>query len=79
METYRFYPPQMQARQMPYQEVIAGAEDCRHELLEDGWCNRISIENGILFVTYSCRHCGRRIYQSLDEISPPASWNGASI
>jgi hypothetical protein len=76
METYRFYPPQMQPRQVPYQVLMTGVADCQHELLEDNWCDRILVQEGVVFVTFSCRHCGRQVCQSLDEVLPPTSWNG---
>ena len=76
METYRFYPPQMRARQVPYQLLAAGAAGCKHELLDEDWSERISVRDGIVFITYSCRHCGRQICQSLDEVAPPLHWNG---
>jgi hypothetical protein len=78
METYRFYPPQMLPAQVPYQVVDGGVADCEHELLEDEWCNRIFVEDGIVFVAFSCKHCGRQILQSLEEVSPPASWKGGN-
>ena len=71
METYRFYPPQMKAARVDYQLLAAGAADCSHELLDDDWGNRISVQDGIIFVTYTCRHCERQLCQSLDEVSPP--------
>jgi hypothetical protein len=74
METYRFYPPQMSFEQVPYQELAPGLADCEHELLEDAWCDRVSVTDGIVFITFSCRHCQRQVCQSLDEVSPPASW-----
>jgi hypothetical protein len=76
METYRFYPPQVRSTQLPYQLLSAGEATCHHELLEDAWCDRITVQDGILFVTYSCRRCGRQICQSLDEVTPPPGWNG---
>ncbi len=77
METYRFYPPRVQSAEVPYHLQAAGEPDCRHELLDDAWCDRITIQDGIIFITYSCRHCGRQVCQSLDEVSPPG-WNGSS-
>lgn len=76
METYEFYPPQMQARCVAYHLLAAGAADCPHELLNDDWCARISVQDGIVFITFTCRHCGRQVCQSLDEVSPP-DWPGA--
>jgi hypothetical protein len=77
METYRFYPPQVRPTQVPYQLLAAGEESCRHELLDNAWCDRITVQDGVVFITYSCRHCGRKVCQSLDEVLPPG-WNGRS-
>jgi hypothetical protein len=74
METYKLYPPQLTERQVPYEVVVAGAEDCQHELLENSWQERISVQDGVIFVRFSCRHCGRTICQSFDELIPPATW-----
>jgi hypothetical protein len=74
VETYRLYPPQMQAKYVPYQVVADGVADCQHELMTDGWSDRISVQDGVLFVTFSCRLCGRKISQSFDEIVEPAAW-----
>jgi hypothetical protein len=74
VETYRLYPPQMKAKYVPYQVVADGAVDCQHELMTDGWSDRISVQDGVLFVTFSCRHCGRKISQSFDEIVEPGAW-----
>jgi hypothetical protein len=78
METYRYYPPQMQSTSMPYEVITAGAEGCEHELLEDGWRDRVAIQDGLVFVTFSCKRCGRQICQSLEEVLPPASWKGGN-
>ena len=77
METYRFYPPQVRPAQVPYQLLSPGEESCRHELLDNAWCDRITIQDGVVFITYSCRHCDRQVCQSFDEVSPPG-WNGHS-
>lgn len=74
METFRFYPPQLQSKRLPYQVFATGAADCQHQLLNDGWQDRVSVRDGVVFVTYSCKHCGRKVYQSLDEVLPPATW-----
>jgi hypothetical protein len=74
METYRFYPPRMRPTQVPYQEIVPGALDCQHQLAEESWLDRISVEDGIVFVTYCCEHCGRKVCQSLEQVLPPASW-----
>jgi hypothetical protein len=74
METYRFYPPHMRSALVPYQEIIPGDVDCQHQLAEETWGDRISIQDGIVFVTYSCMHCGRRVCQSLEQVLPPATW-----
>jgi hypothetical protein len=74
VETYRLYPPQMKAKYVPYQVVADGVADCQHELMTDGWSDRISVQDGVVFVTYSCRHCGRKLSQSFDEIAPPGAW-----
>jgi hypothetical protein len=78
METYVFYPPQLRSRQVAYQEIAAGAVECEHELLKDAWCERISVQDGVIFVKFSCKHCGRQVCQSLDEVLPPASWKGGN-
>ena len=74
VETYRLYPPQMTAKYVPYQVVADGVPDCQHELMSDGWSDRISVQDGVVFVTYSCHHCGRKLSQSFDEIAPPGAW-----
>lgn len=74
METYRFYPPQMSSKQVPYQVMAPGTTDCQHELLDDTWCERISVKDGVVFITFSCRHCHRQVCQSLDEVLPPTNW-----
>lgn len=74
METYRLYPPQMKAKYVPYQVIADGVVDCQHELMTDGWGDRISVQDGIVFVTYSCQHCDRKLSQSFDEIVPPGAW-----
>jgi hypothetical protein len=76
METYRFYPPQLRSTGMEYQVLREGASNCNHELLEADWCDRILIQDGIVFVTFSCKHCGRQLAQPLDEVVSPASWKG---
>ena len=74
METYRLYPPQMKATYVPYQVIADGAADCQHELMSNGWNDRISVQDGIIFVTFQCQHCGRTLSQSFDEIVPPGTW-----
>ena len=78
METYAFYPPQLRPTRLSYQVIAAGVAGCRHELLDDNWQDRISVQDGIIFVTFSCKLCGRQICQSLEEVLPPASWKGGS-
>ena len=78
VETYRYYPPQMRSTQIPYEIVTAGNAECAHELLELDWRDRISIRDGIVFVKFSCKHCGRQVCQSLEEVLPPASWKGGN-
>jgi hypothetical protein len=78
METYTFYPPQIKSTKVPYQVMAAGTAGCEHELLGDNWCDRIFVRDGIVFIMFSCKHCGRQICQSLDEVSPPASWKGGN-
>jgi hypothetical protein len=75
-ETYTFYPPQMQATQVAYQVAKTGARSCAHELLEVPWQDRLSVVEGVIFVLFTCKHCGRQISQSLDEVMPPTSWKG---
>ncbi len=77
METYAFYPPQMKSARVSYQVLAPGAEDCQHELLNDSWNERISVQSGVVFITFTCHHCGRQVCQSLDEVSPPRNWTGA--
>ena len=76
METYLLYPPQMTPARVPYQVLAPGAANCHHELLNDDWHERISVQAGVVFITFTCYHCGRQVCQSLDEVSPPESWNG---
>jgi hypothetical protein len=78
METYRFYPPRMQSIQMPYQELAPGDANCQHQLAEETWFDRISVLDGLVFLTYSCKHCGRRVCQSLEQVLPPATWRAWS-
>lgn len=78
METYRYYPPQIRSTQMEYQVISPGSADCEHELLEAEWGDRITIHDGLVFVTFSCKRCGRQIYQSFEEVLPPATWKGGS-
>lgn len=78
METYRYYPPQMRSTQMAYEVITAGTAECEHELLELDWRDRITIQDGLVFVTFSCEKCGRQICQSLEEVLPPASWKGGN-
>jgi hypothetical protein len=74
METYRFYPPQLKSTQLPYHVISAGAATCEHELADNDWCNSIAVQDGVVFVTFSCKHCGRQVSQSLDEVLPPTNW-----
>jgi hypothetical protein len=78
METYRFYPPQLRSTRFDYHVLRAGSEDCDHELLELDWRERISVQDGIVVVTFSCKRCGRQLGQSLDEVVSPASWKGGN-
>jgi hypothetical protein len=75
METYTYYPPHVRPTWVPYQDIVPGAADCQHQLAEEAWADRISVEHGITFVTYSCKHCGRQVCQSLEQVQPPATWN----
>lgn len=59
MESRRFYPPQKHLIQMPYHILARGNTDCRLELLDQPWEDRISGRDGILFVGYVCKKCGR--------------------
>jgi len=68
----------MRSTQIPYEVITTGTENCEHELLELDWCDRISIQDGLVFVTFSCKKCGRQISQSLEEVLPPASWKGGN-
>ena len=77
METYRFYPPHVRAKRMSYLVWDDGDRECQHELLEQNWQERILVQDGIVFVLYSCARCSRRVCQSLDEVIPPPTWIGA--
>ena len=74
METYPFYPPQMQPAQMPYQELVPGDVDCQHQLEEAEWRERVSVREGLVFISYSCKQRGRQVCQSLEQVQPPPSW-----
>jgi hypothetical protein len=74
METYKFYPPQLKPTRVPYEVITAGAANCEHELADNDWCNSIAVQDGIVFVTFSCKHCGRQVSQSLEEVLPPKNW-----
>lgn len=76
MESYRYYPPQLRSTRMNYHILRAGVRDCDHELLELDWCDRILVQDGLVFVTFTCKHCGRQIGQALEEVMPPTSWKG---
>jgi hypothetical protein len=76
METYRFSPPQLKQEFIPYEVVDEGAADCQHKLLDQSWQERITVQDGIIFIVFSCARCGRKIVQSLDEVVPPATWIG---
>jgi hypothetical protein len=78
METYKYYPPQMHSTRIPYEILVDGAADCEHELLDCDWCDSLIVQEGLVFVTFSCKHCGRQVCQSLEEIVPPISWKGGS-
>jgi hypothetical protein len=79
METFTYYPPRMRPIQMPYHILVAGARGCEHELLDQDWCDRISVQDGIVFITFTCRNCGRQICQSLEEVTPPPTWKGGQL
>ena len=72
METYRFCPPEIRSTQVPYQVIVQGAVECQHLLADEAWTDRILIQDGIVFVTYSCEYCGRVVCQSFDQVQPPA-------
>ena len=78
METCQFCPPEIRSTQVPYQVIVQGAVDCQHQLNDEAWTYRIFIQDGIVFVTFSCQHCGRVICQSFDQAQPPATWDKAS-
>ena len=78
METYRYYPPQLRSTRVPYQVLTDGARDCEHEVLARDLKDCMLIQDGLIFVTFSCKHCGREICQSLEEVLPPASWKGGN-
>ena len=79
METYRFYPPQLRSKQVPYQVLADGANDCQHEVLACDLKDCMLLQDGLIFVTFTCKHCGRQVCQSLEEILPPASWKGGRL
>jgi hypothetical protein len=68
----------MRSTQMPYEIITAGAPDCEHELLELDWRDRITVQDELVLVTFSCKNCGRQICQSLEEVLPPAGWKGGN-
>lgn len=76
METYTFYPPRLRPTQAAYHVLVAGKRGCAHELLDEDWRDRITVQEGIVFIRFTCKACGRQICQSLDEVVPPASWKG---
>lgn len=76
METYRYYPPQLRSTQVPYQVLTDGADDCEHEVLARDLRDSMLVQDGLIFVTFSCKHCGRQVCQSLEEVTPPATWKG---
>lgn len=76
METYKYYPPQMCSTQVPYEILVDGASECEHELLTRDWQDCLAVQDGLIFVTFSCKHCERQVCQALEEILPPASWKG---
>jgi hypothetical protein len=78
METYTYYPPQVHSTQSAYYVLVAGTKGCAHELLDEDWRDRISVQDGIVFITYTCKACGRQICQSLEEAVPPATWKGGN-
>jgi hypothetical protein len=78
METYRYYPPQLRSTQIPYQVLTDGASDCEHEVLARDLRDCMLIQDGLIFVTFSCKHCGREICQSLEEVLPPTNWKGGN-
>jgi hypothetical protein len=74
METYTYYPPQMRPIQMPYHVLVAGASGCEHQLLDQDWRDQMAVRDGIVFITFTCKICGRQICQSLEEVLPPVTW-----
>jgi hypothetical protein len=78
METYAYYPPQMHPTQMPYHVLVEGVHECEHQLLDQHWRDRISVQDGIVFIAFTCRLCGRQICQSLEEVTPPPTWKGGN-
>jgi hypothetical protein len=78
METYTYYPPRMHPTQMPYHVLVEGVHECEHQLLDQDWCDRISVQDGIVFIAFTCRLCGRQICQSLEEVSLPSTWKGGN-
>jgi len=76
METYTVFPPQNRAAEVPYHVLVEGSDDCAHSLLDNEWPDRISIVDDLVFISYTCQHCGRQISQSLEQLVPPTNWNG---
>jgi hypothetical protein len=74
LETYTYHPPQMRPTQMPYHVLVAGSRGCPHELLDQDWRDRIAVRDGIVFIAFTCKICGRQICQSLEEVLPPSTW-----
>lgn len=74
METYTLYPPQVRPAQVPYEVVVAGAQECHHELMDGGGQDSVMVQDGVVFVCFSCQRCGRKLCQSFDEVMPPQSW-----
>jgi hypothetical protein len=79
METYTYYPPRGLPTQMPYQILVEGEQGCEHQLLDQDWRDRITVQDGIVFITFTCRLCGRQICQSLEEVTPPRTWKGGAL
>jgi hypothetical protein len=77
METYTLYPPQGISARVPYHVVAEGEPGCKHELEEASWQDSLAVQDGILFVYFSCRHCGRKLSQSFDEVLPPRTWKAS--
>ena len=64
METYTFFPPQMRANQLPYHVLDEGSDECPHSLLDNDWRDRVSVQEDLVLITFTCQDCGMAHSQS---------------